>query len=151
MIAWMTPTWMRTGLLLVAPIGLAFLFACAGPGARITRYQAVEPARQFDARLTAPELVTRQGTEGESPAPELDGCLKIGTIELEGKEGPRVREALSREAQGRGADVAEVLSEAENREVVTSRRCSQKSPYRCRNVEIVKIRSEVRADLWRCE
>jgi hypothetical protein len=142
---------MSTGLLRVAPIGLAFLLACAGPGAQITRYQAVEPSRQFAARLMAPELVTRQGTGGETPAAELEGCLKIGTIELEGEEGAAVREALSREAQGRGADVAEVLSEAENREVVTSRRCSQKSPYRCRNVEIVKIRSEVRADLWRCE
>ena len=142
---------MHTGLHLVAPIGLAFLLACAGPGARITRYQAVEPARQFDAKATAPELVTRQGTESETPAPELDGCLKIGTIELEGEEASRVREALSREAQGRGADVAEVLSEAESRQVVTSRRCSQKSPYRCRNVDIVKIRTAVRADLWRCE
>jgi hypothetical protein len=142
---------MRPGFLLVAPIGLAFLFACAGPGARITHYQAVEPVRHFDARPTAPELVTRQGTGGATRAPELDGCLKIGTIELEGKEGLKVREALSSEAQGRGADVAEVLSEVENREVVTSRRCSQKSPYRCRNVEIVKTRSEVRADLWRCE
>lgn len=151
MIAWTSWTWIHTFLLLIAPIGIAFLLACAGSGAQITSYQAAEPVRQFDARPTAPELVTRQGAEGDIAGAGLDGCSKIGTIELEGKEGPRVREALSREARVRGADVVEVLTEVENREVVTSRRCSMKSPYRCRNVEIVKIRSEVRADLWRCE